>query len=127
MRARACVADLKSICAADNPYTVTFTQNFGTKPNIFAAFHTHDGGDPSHLRREATSKASTKIWVEEETCSDAELAHTTERIAVLAIESGVAAAMAKCVPETCHNDGHWIEVGERAAFCVGLLARAPSR
>ena len=65
--------------------------------------------------------------MEEETCSDAELAHTTERIAVLAIESGVAAAMAKCVPETCHNDGHWIEVGECAAFRVGLLARAPSR
>ena len=63
-----------------NPYTVAFTGSFGgAPPAVFGSMQTFDGGDPSHLRLNTSPQvAGVDIFVEEETCSDSELAHTTE-------------------------------------------------
>ena len=73
------------------PYTVTYTQSFDAAPAFFAAMHTFDGGDPSHMRQSSVTATNAVMWVEEETCTDAELAHTTETIGVLVIQEGVIA------------------------------------
>ena len=50
---------------------------------------TFDGGDPSHMRQgAAVTTAGCEVFVEEETCSDAELRHTTEAIGILAVTPG---------------------------------------
>ena len=53
---------------------------------------TFDGGDPSHMRQgtDGTTTTSTTVFVEEETCTDAEMAHTTETVGIVAIQTGVA-------------------------------------
>jgi len=72
-----------------NPYTVSYSASFSQQPAVFGAMQTFDGGDPSHLRLEQTGSSSCKVFVEEETCSDAELAHTTETVGILAMEPNV--------------------------------------
>ena len=71
-----------------NDYDVTFTQTFGAAPALFAAMHTYDGGDPSHMRLQTLTRTGATMFVEEETCTDAELAHTTETVGVLAVQKG---------------------------------------
>ena len=73
------------------PFTVAWTQDFAEAPAFFAAMHTFDGGDPSHMRQSSVTATNAVMWVEEETCTDAELAHTTETIGVLVIQEGVIA------------------------------------
>ena len=68
------------------PYQVALSGAFRSAPAIFASMQTFDGGDPSALRRTDTSAASVSLFVEEETCSDSEQAHTAEVVGVLAIE-----------------------------------------
>ena len=59
-----------------NAYSVAFSEGvFAEPPAVFAGFG-FDGGDPSHLRTTATSAAGVDVFVEEETCTDAELDHT---------------------------------------------------
>ena len=72
-----------------NPYKVDFAATWDAPPAVFGAMQTFDGGDPSHLRLEQTGSSSCKVFVEEETCSDAELAHTTETVGILAMEPNV--------------------------------------
>ena len=69
------------------PYPVPLSGGFRTAPAIFASMQTFDGGDPSALRRTDTSTTSVSVFVEEETCTDLEQAHTTEVVGVLAIEA----------------------------------------
>ena len=83
-----------------NPYEVTFSASFAGAPAVFAQMQTFDGGDPSHLRLEQTGSSSCKVFVEEETCSDAELAHTTETVGILAMEPNVS------IPRPCRQT-HW--------------------
>ena len=71
------------------PYDVALAGPFRVDPVIFAAMATFDGGDPSSMRRTSTSATSVTLFVEEETCTDAEQDHTTEVVAVLAIEASV--------------------------------------
>ena len=69
------------------PYTVNFQAQFDAAPAFFAAMQTFDGGDPSHLRLSTVpAAAGVDVFVEEETCSDAELAHTTETVGILAVQ-----------------------------------------
>jgi len=77
-----------------NPYTVTWSQTFARTPSFFANMQTTDGGDPSHMRQSSVTTTNAVMWVEEETCSDAELAHTTEVIGVLAVDQGLAGGSA---------------------------------
>ena len=72
------------------PYQVDFSKSFGLPPGFFGSIHTFDGPDPAHLRQtDPVTKLFGKIFVEEETCSDAELGHTTEKVSILAIDTGV--------------------------------------
>ena len=75
------------------PFTVAWTQDFAEAPAFFAAMHTFDGGDPSHMRQSSVTATEAVMWVEEETCTDAELAHTTETVGVLVIEEGAGAGV----------------------------------
>ena len=84
------VADLESAAAADQPYDVTYTSPFDDQPGFFSSLHTFNGADPSHMRMDASSRTGATIFIEEDTCSDAELAHTDETISILAMELGIA-------------------------------------
>ena len=72
-----------------NPYPVTWTQTFGAAPALFGNMHTYDGPDPAHLRQDTpVTRTGCSVFVEEETCTDAELAHTTEVVGLLAVQKG---------------------------------------
>ena len=88
--ARTRVADLESITVADQPYDVTYTSPFDDQPGFFSSLHTFNGADPSHMRMDASSRTGATIFIEEDTCSDAELAHTDETISIVAMELGIA-------------------------------------
>ena len=63
---------------------------------------TFDGGDPSHMRQGATiTMTGAEVFVEEETCTDAELAHTQETIGLLAIQTGVAGSSNDAGTDPC--------------------------
>ena len=103
------VGNLKSTRTADNPYDVSFTATWSAgTPAVFGSMHTFDGGDPSHLRMDASSATGCTVFVEEETCSDAELAHTPETVHIFATvpqggEACVATDAAQCTGWT--SDG----------------------
>jgi PKD repeat protein len=69
-------------------HSVTFRQNFVEAPRLITSLATFDGGDSAHLRYDRTSLTAdgVAIRVEEDTAWDAETAHTTERVSILAIE-----------------------------------------
>eukprot|EP01046_Picozoa_sp_COSAG06_P006021 COSAG06_NODE_277_length_18559_cov_3291.783207_1_plen_1033_part_10 len=73
-----------------NPYDISFTATFTAPPAFFSAMHTFDGGDPSHMRQSSVTAEGATFWVEEETCSDAELAHTEETVGVIVMAAGAA-------------------------------------
>ena len=63
---------------------------FGNVPGLFGAMATLDGADPSHMRQgSVVTTTQCEIFVEEETCSDSELGHTTEKVSVFAIDMSV--------------------------------------
>ena len=73
-----------------NNYDVSFTAGFSVAPGLFSNIATFDGGDPSHMRMNGLPTTSgAQIFVEEETCSDAEIAHTTEVVDIIAVVPGV--------------------------------------
>ena len=72
-----------------NPYDVNFNNAFGALPGLFSSIHTFNGGDPSHLRMDGLTTLTATLFVEEETCSDAELGHVAEQLSVLAVDVGV--------------------------------------
>lgn len=51
---------------------------------------TADGPDPAHMRQDHVGTDRAVLWIEEETCSDAELQHTSEVAGVIAIDHGLA-------------------------------------
>jgi hypothetical protein len=67
------------------PYTVTFKNKFKVAPFFFSAMQTTDGGDPTHMRYQTLTNKKASFFTEEETCSDKEIAHTTEVVGVLAL------------------------------------------
>lgn len=67
------------------PYGITFKAKFKAAPMFFSAMQTTDGGDPTHMRLQSISNTKASFFVEEETCSDREIDHTTEAVGVLAI------------------------------------------
>ena len=80
------------MCIRDSPYTVDFAVSWDAPPAVFGAMNTANGGDPSHMRQgdAGTTTAGVQVFVEEETCTDSEMAHTTEVVGIVAIQSGVA-------------------------------------
>lgn len=67
------------------PYDVAFSQKLRA-PAIFGSIATFNGGDPSHLRQfSPLGNHGAQIFIEEDTCSDAEQAHTTEAVHLLVI------------------------------------------
>ena len=76
------------------PYDVTWTAGTFTTtvPALFGTMHTFDGGDPSHMRQgdAGVTTEGAQFFVEEEGCTDAEIAHTTETVGIFAVETGVA-------------------------------------
>ena len=72
-----------------NHYDVVFSAVFGAVPALFGAMQSFDGPDPAHMRQSrAVDVEGVQVFVEEETCSDADLAHTTETVGILAIAKG---------------------------------------
>ena len=69
------------------PFTVAFRAAFATEPAVFGSAMTLNGGDTIALRRTATTAGSVEIFVEEESCSDEEVAHTAEGVGMLVIEN----------------------------------------
>ena len=68
------------------PFTIRFATVFEQPPAVFSSMQTFNGGDPAHLRLTSAATASgCSIFIEEETCSDAELAHVAETLGVLAV------------------------------------------
>jgi hypothetical protein len=95
------------------PYDVAFAQPFGEPPAmtsaaIFGSMATTNGGDPASLRRTTTTPMGVQIFVEEETCTDAEQDHAAEGVGLLAIgqtqavdslgQSTLAATLANLTP-----------------------------
>ena len=110
------VANLKSTRTADNPYDVSFTATWSAgTPAVFGSMHTFDGGDPSHLRMDASSATGCTVFVEEETCSDAELAHTTEKVGIVAIQPNYLAPPPPPILETGSGLQNVLEVGTASA------------
>ncbi|WP_101297063.1 S8 family peptidase [Halegenticoccus soli] len=64
-----------------------FTQNFTTKPVIFAQSQTHNGPYPIAVRQRNTSSTSTEIRLQEEEGLDG--IHVSETVGYMAIEPGV--------------------------------------
>ena len=75
-----------------NPYDINFAVSWDAPPPVFGAMQTFDGSDPSHMRQGAagTTTSGVQVFVEEETCTDSEMAHTTETVGIVAIQTGVA-------------------------------------
>ena len=67
------------------PYQVKFASGFKSNPVILTAMQTFAGGDPTHMRIRKLSKGSVHVNCEEEQCSDREVKHAKETVAVLAI------------------------------------------
>ena len=67
------------------PYDVAFQQKF-RGPAIFGSIATFGGSDPAHLRQfSPLGNRAAQIFVEEDTCSDAEQAHAPEAVHLLVI------------------------------------------
>lgn len=64
-------------------YPITFKQGFKSAPMFFSAMQTINGGDPSHMRLQKITNKQASFFVEEETCSDKEIAHAAEVVGVL--------------------------------------------
>ena len=65
------------------PYDVAFQQKF-RGPAIFGSIATFGGSDPAHLRQfSPLGNRAAQIFVEEDTCSDAEQAHAPEGVSLL--------------------------------------------
>jgi len=65
---------------------LTFTNdNYG----LFGKQHTMDGPDPAALRYTTKGTDKSTVYVQEESCADSEVEHTTEKIAYFAIETGI--------------------------------------
>lgn len=70
-------------------YDIDFTYPFASAPRLFGSVASFDGADPCGLRLAhdpTTNKAV--VYVQEETCSDAEIDHTTESVSFIAITPG---------------------------------------
>ena len=78
--------------------------------------HTFDGGDPSHMRQSSVTATEAVMWVEEETCTDAELAHTTETIGVLAMDTGAAVAGAVALVTEFNRQAARREANDRSYY-----------
>ena len=71
-------------------YDVALAGAFRAAPVVFASMASFNGGDPSSMRISGRPSAtSVSLFVEEETCTDAEQAHAAEVVGVLAIEASV--------------------------------------
>ena len=68
-----------------DPYFVRFSAGFRSPPGLFSSMHTYDGTDPAHMRQAMLSAQGAQLWVEEESCTDAEVRHTNEVVGVIAI------------------------------------------
>ena len=68
------------------PYEIIFASTFEERPAVFSSMQTFNGRDPAHLRLTSAATASgCSIFIEEETCSDDELAHVAESLGIFAV------------------------------------------
>lgn len=72
----------------EEPYLIRFVSPFVGVPGLFGSIATFNGGDPSHLRqRTPVSPSRASIFIEEESCTDAEVAHPhPEVVHIIAID-----------------------------------------
>ena len=84
------------------PYDVTFTASFRGTPALFGSMATFAGADPAHLRQfSPVTNRGAQVFVEEDTCSDAELAHAAESLSLLVIQPTYAAPHGPMPPSDC--------------------------
>jgi len=69
----------------DSWHTLSYDRAFEETPNLLTSLSTYDSGDNAHVRYRNSQGNSVQLKVEEDTSFDAELAHTTEAVAFLAI------------------------------------------
>jgi hypothetical protein len=62
-----------------------FVNDYGTAPGVLAALASFDGVDPAALRLGTVDREGVTLRVMEERSADAETAHTTESVALLAL------------------------------------------
>lgn len=75
---------------------IAYSQGFAQAPNFLASLATFDGKDSAQLRYRSNTASGIQVKVEEDTTTDAEVAHTTEVVTFLAIEgSGTLSALAQ--------------------------------
>ena len=91
------------------PYDIAFSTRFPSNiPALFGAMSTFNGGDPAHLRQfSPVSARGAQIFVEEDTCSDAEQAHAPEGVSLLVIQPTYTAQSSPQAPADCSGlDGY---------------------
>ena len=82
-------------------HEVFFSTPFFAPPGLFGSIATFAGNNPSHLRQSSIlNTIAASIFVEEETCSDAELTHMSEVVHLLAFDVGVGGGL-EYLPAAC--------------------------
>lgn len=66
---------------------INYPEAFTETPLVFAGMQTYDGGDPAGVRMTESTESGVVVFVEEETCSDADMEHTTEMVGVIAFNA----------------------------------------
>ena len=73
----------------NSPTSFNFTDGFATIPAFIAAIQTYNEADPSAIRFSGLSKTKVDLFIQEEQSKDVEVAHAMEKVAYLAMDSGI--------------------------------------
>jgi hypothetical protein len=95
-------AILTPAAVTHEPYDIAFSARFRGTPALFGSMATYNGGDPAHLRQfSPVSDRGAQVFVEEDTCMDAEVAHAAESLSLLVIQPTYAAPRGPQPPTDC--------------------------
>lgn len=81
-------ANLTPIEVTHRNYDIDFRANVGSDAALFANLQTLRGSDTATVRYRSLDGNGARVFVQEERSADNEVAHTSERIGFLAIETG---------------------------------------